>query len=71
MKGATMPDIDQVTGAPIRLKEGWRVYCDKQQFEGLILRDEDWGDPSVPVLVFDDTEEGTVMRLPVDQLTVI
>jgi len=64
-------DTDPLTGAMIRLKEGWRVYCDKQQLEGLVLRDEDYGDITVPVLVFDETEDGTIMRLPVDQLTVI
>jgi len=66
-----MTEIDQATGAPIRLKEGQRVYCDKQQFEGLVLRNEDWGDMKVPVLVFDDTDEGTIIMLPIGELTVI
>lgn len=66
-----MPEQDQATGAMIRLKEGQRVYCDQQQFEGLVLRDEEWGDTRVPVLVFDDSEDGTIMVIPVDQLTVI
>ena len=66
-----MPELDPTTGSTFRFTEGCRVYCDTQQFEGLVLRDEEWGDTRVPVLVFDDTEDGTVMVIPVGELTLI
>ncbi|MGW8180088.1 MAG: hypothetical protein ACWGQW_15205, partial [bacterium] len=56
---------DAVSGVVHRFREGDRVYVDKHETEGVVLRDEQWGDITVPVLL-DDPD--LVIKASIDSL---
>lgn len=56
----------QVSGTILHLKEGDRVFCSAAESEGMVLRDECWGDLTVPVIL--DDPDGLVIKAPIHTL---